>query len=208
MVKRIDSKTGKEFIRKYHYAHGSHNGPMCWGLFDGNGVLIGVLAFATPCSENVRSSIFGPEHKAHVTELHRLVILDRTPKNTESWFISRALKQLKLERPDIWAVVSFADESQGHTGTIYQATNAIYYGKSSPARFYIDETGRLRHPRQNGVNISIEEAERRGWKPIMRQSKHRYVFLLADTVSQRKFLRRILKITPQPYPKHCINANV
>ena len=87
----IKSSDGKAFIREHHYTHGCHNGPMTFGLFDGDS-LIGVCAFATPSSENVRASVFGPDHKSAVTELHRLVILDCTPTNTESWFISRALR--------------------------------------------------------------------------------------------------------------------
>src|SRR5699024_3926267 len=93
-VRQIKSSIGKEFIKKHHYTGGCHNGPMCWGLFDGD-KLIGVCAFATPSSENVRSSVFGPEHKNSVTELHRLVVLDGTPTNTESYFIRRALSGLK-----------------------------------------------------------------------------------------------------------------
>ena len=63
IIKRIDCKTAKEYIRKHHYSHGCHNGPSpCYGLFDGE-QLIGVLMFATPCSENVRSSVFGVDYK-------------------------------------------------------------------------------------------------------------------------------------------------
>lgn len=200
-VERISSSRGKEFVKEHHYSHGIHNGPMCWGLYDGES-LIGVCAFATPCSENVRSSVFGKDHKSGVTELHRLVILDGTPTNTESWFISRALKGLKEYRPNYTAVVSFADATEGHVGTIYQATNAIYYGTSGTATFYLDETGRLRHPRQNGVNISRTEAAERGWSPVQREGKHRYLYLLANNKSDLRHLKRLLIIESQPYPKN------
>ena len=97
-VRKISAKEAKEYIHKNHYSKGSHNGPSpCYGLFEKEN-LIGAMMFATPCSENVRSSIFGKEHKDNVTELHRLHILDITPKNTESWFIARCLKQLKIDR--------------------------------------------------------------------------------------------------------------
>ena len=158
-IKRIDCKTAKEYIRKNHYSHGCHNGPSpCYGLFEGDS-LIGVLMFATPCSENVRSSIFGEQYKDAVTELHRLHILDVTPKNTESWFITRCLKKLKEDKPQIKAVISFSDSTEGHDGTIYKATNAYRIGETGSATFYIDENGRLRHPRQCGVNISKEQAK-------------------------------------------------
>lgn len=205
-VRRIPGGVGKAFIIEHHYSHGCHNGPMTWGLFSGE-ELIGVCAFATPGSEAVRASLFGKEHKDHVTELHRLVIVDDTPKNTESWFISRALKGLKTEKPNIWAVISFADSSEGHVGTIYQATNALYLGTTTNgARFYRDETGRLRHPRQNGHNVTLKEAIARGWTAERRGLKHRYVFLTADSKVQRKKLLALLAPRVQDYPKIASNT--
>lgn len=147
--------------------------------------------FANPCSENVRSSVFGSEHKQHVTELHRLHILDVTPRNTESWFIARCFKQLKTIKPHIWAVISFSDLTEGHEGTIYKATNAFRLGSSPKATFYIDQEGRLRHPRQNGVNISKEEAKKRGWTPVKREGKNRFMWLLPDNKKHKKELVKL-----------------
>jgi hypothetical protein len=192
-IKRIDCKTAKEYIIKNHYSHGCHNGPSpCYGLFD-NGNLIGVLMFATPCSEAVRASVFGSEHKDWVTELHRLHILDVTPRNTESWFISRCLKLLKKDKPKIKAVLSFADSTEGHEGTIYKATNAYFIGTTGRATFYRDSSGRLRHPRQSGVNISKETAKEFGWTAEKRGAKNRYLFLLPESKVEKKHLIKMCK---------------
>lgn len=203
-VEKMLSSEGKEFVKKHHYSHGIHNGPMCYGMFTKQGRLVGVCAFATPSSENVCASIFGPEHKRSVTELHRLVLLDEVPKNSESWFIVRALKLLKKDRPYYKAVISFADATQGHIGTIYQATNAIYTGTSGKATFYLDQDGRLRHPRQNGVNITPEVATLRGWKPVKREGKHRYIYLLGNK-SEKKWAKSHLLLQPKPYVKSSNN---
>lgn len=185
-VKRIPCKQAKEYIIKNHYSHGCHNGPSpCYGLFE-KGDLIGVLMFATPCSENVRASVFGNQYKDSVTELHRLHILDVTPKNTESWFISRCLKLLKQDKPQIKAVISFSDLTAGHSGVIYQATNAYRIGKTGKATFYIDENGRLRHPRQCGTNITKEMAKKKGWQAVKRDSKNRYLYILGNSKKERK----------------------
>lgn len=199
-VKPIPAKDGKTFVIQHHYSHGIHNGPICFGLFETDR-LVGVCAFAAPSSENVRSSIFGEEYKRGVTELHRLVLLDEVPKNAESFFIVRALKELKKQRPYYNAVVSFADPTENHLGVIYQATNALYCGRSAPATFYLDETGRLRHPRQNGVNITAAEAKNRGWIPTKREGKHRYVYLLPDNKTHFKELKKLFKLQQMPYPK-------
>lgn len=199
-VKKIPSKEGKEFIKNHHYSKGCHNGPMCYGLFDKN-ELIGVCAFANPCSENVRSSVFGKDYKNFVTELHRLVLLDDAPKNSESFFIVRALKELKKDKPNIHAVLSFADATENHFGIIYQATNAFYTGTSGKATFYLDSNGRLRHPRQNGLNISKEEALTRGWVSCRREGKFRYLYLLPSKEFHKHKLKNMLKLILYPYPK-------
>ena len=195
-VQRIGAKPGREFIRAHHYSRSCHNGPTCYGLFDGD-ALIGVCAFATPCSENVRAYPFGADHVQRVTELHRLFVHDGTVKNTESWFIARALRQLKQDIPRLWAVVSFADTTEGHVGYVYQACNALYYGPGTDSRrrMYKDQDGRLRHRRQSGHTLTLEEATARGWTPCIRGSKHRYLFLL------EKRAKRRLQLTAHPYPK-------
>lgn len=193
-VKQIKSSIGRDFIKEHHYTHGCHNGPMCWGLFaDGGTRLIGVCAFATPSSEAVRASVYGVERKSEVTELHRLVILDETPTNTETWFIKRALRGLHQYKPGYTAVLSFADETEGHKGTIYRASNALYQGRTGVSTFYRDETGRLRHPRQNGVNITKSMALERGWVPERREAKRRYLFLIGGRVNRKRNRKALIK---------------
>ena len=185
-VQKISCNTAKEYIIKNHYAHGCHNSPYpCYGLYD-DGYLIGVLMFATPCSKNVRASVFGEEYKDNVIELHRLHILDITPKNTESWFISKCIKALLIDRPQTWGIISFSDTTQGHEGTIYKASNFISCGKTSKATFYLDKNNRLHHPRQNGINVTKEMAIERGWKPVKRFAKNRYIKIIGINKKERQ----------------------
>jgi len=190
-IKRIPAREAKEYIRENHYSRGVSNCPFpCYGLFSGV-VLIGVCAFAVPCSEYVRSSVFGKEYKNRVIELHRLHILDCTPKNTESWFISRCLRLLKKDKPEIWAVISFSDLSEGHKGVVYKAANAYYVGVTTSRLFFVDLTGRLRHPRQCGKNIKLHEAAALGWKPQKRKGKNRFLWILPDNKRHRKELLKL-----------------
>lgn len=209
-ISLIDCETAKQYIIKNHYSHGCHNAPSpCYGLFD-NDKLIGCLMFATPCSENVRASIFGEEYKDWVIELHRLHILDVTPKNTESWFISRCIKLLKQDNPKIKAIISFADSTQGHCGIIYQATNWIYLGCNNGNSIYVDESGvskhthlitvyRQRHPELK--NLSREEIlNRLGLKRATSGRKHRYLFLRGNK-KEKASMFAIVKDKILPYPK-------
>lgn len=198
-VKKIPSKLAKEYIHREHYSKGSHNGPSpCYGLYHKNydDFLIGVLMFATPCSENVRSSVFGVEYKNSVVELHRLHVLDGTPKNTESYFIGKALKNLVIDRPITRGVLSFADTTEGHSGVIYKATNAYSIGQTGKEKFYIDEMGRLRHPRQSGLNITEKEARSRGWNSVMRMAKNRYLWIVGPSIAERKKFKTLCRLLP------------
>lgn len=191
----------KEFIKKYHYSKGCGNAIMPWGLYEGKaGELIGVIGFHTPISENVRASIFGEKYVDRVTELHRMAIHPKCPKNTATWFISRALKKLKEYKQNIWAVISFADATEGHDGTVYQAANADYYGTTRKSTYYRDESGRLRPPRQCGENITPEKAEAKGWESVERAEKHRYVFWTPDTYMSKDDLRERCLIELETYP--------
>lgn len=200
-VTPISGKTTKDYIRKNHYSKSCHNGPIGYGLYNAGG-LLGAIAFACPCSENVRRSIFGEDYAFSVIELHRLFVEDGTPKNTESWFISRALSLLRKQHPKYTAVLSFADTTEGHVGYVYQACNFLYCGlTTSNTRFWRDQNGSLRHPRQCGMNITTKEAEARGWTPEKRGAKHRYLYLLSRNKVHRKELLSNLRLSILPYPK-------
>ena len=193
-VHRIGFKAAREYITKNHYTHGcGASASPCYGLFDGF-KLIGVLMFACPCSEDVRASLFGEDEKDRVVELHRLHILDVTPKNTESWFISRCLKLLVKDRPQTKGVISFSDLTQGHVGTIYKATNAYRCGQTSRIWVFIDKDGRLRHERQHGHHVTDQEAKDMGWKKILSQPKNRYVYIVGNNKTDIKYWTKKCKL--------------
>lgn len=204
-IARIARKAARTFIVEHHYSGGCGSAMMPWGLYhDPTGELLGVIAFHTPISENTRASIFEVASREygegiaswnqcecphiegvhgfreHVTELHRMAIVDRAPPNTATWFISRALAALKRHKPKYWAVISLADSTVGHDGTVYRAANADYYGTSGERWCFRDQGGRLRHARQGGDRISLAEARDRGWERVKQDVKHRYVFWLPD----------------------------
>ena len=193
-VHRIGFKASREYITKNHYTHGcGASASPCYGLFDGF-KLIGVLMFACPCSEDVRASLFGEDEKDRVVELHRLHILDVTPKNTESWFISRCLKLLVKDRPQTKGVISFSDLTQGHVGTIYKATNAYRCGQTSRIWVFIDKDGRLRHERQHGHHVTDQEAKDMGWNKILSQPKNRYVYIVGNNKTDIKYWTKKCKL--------------
>ena len=169
---------------------------------------MGALVFQTPCSENVRASVWGPAVRDRVTELHWLVILDCTPKNTESWSIATCLREPRRARHDLHGVLSFADPSQGQAGTISMASNAASSGLTKTRRARDrEQTGRLRHRRQCGRNISAAEASARGWTTVPVPGKHRYCLMLPDGRSDRRPLLERLVLENRPYPRPPSTSN-
>ena len=90
---------------------------------------IGVVVFALPPRETAKRY-----HVSVAWELARLFIEDGTPKNTETWFMARAIAYVKRERPEVELLISYADPSAGHSGVIYRAGNWIQDGRTDQER--------------------------------------------------------------------------
>lgn len=195
------STDSTEYIRDNHYT-----GTCCpisnkWKLVvEDTDEIVGAIVFANPMSEKVREYVAGVEDKKSVTELHRLFTDDRCGKNVESWFIAHALSLLKDKKPKYRFVVSYADESEGHEGTVYRATNALWTGKAEERKFYRDDEGNLRSPRQGGNNITLDMAEEKGWTVEKRKTKHRYVFPLPDQYESRSDVIEDMACDHDDYP--------
>jgi len=56
-------------------------------------------------------------------ELARLYILDEIPRNAETWLIGKSVKYIKRYHSEVKHLLSYADPSAGHAGTIYKAAN-------------------------------------------------------------------------------------
>lgn len=117
----VDKTLAGEIVERYHYLHRRPPNSYSYGLFIENSVE-GVVIFGIPASRHMQQSVC-PDDPDLVIELNRLWVDDKQPRNTESFFVSRALKMLP---PRI--VVSYADTEQGHVGTIYRALNFNYAG--------------------------------------------------------------------------------
>ncbi len=135
-VRSVERKDIKDFIEKWHYST-SINGCItdyCYALFDPLGEMKGAMFFGRMAMANQWKK-FSIEQK-DVIELRRLCCIDDTPKNSESYFIGRALRLLRKE----WGkgvVISYADKEYGHTGTIYKASNFKMIGEIKGAKVIV-----------------------------------------------------------------------
>ena len=166
-VEEIPRKSVVKFIEKHHYSH-NVNGVQSlyhYGLFrEGNfGIpkMIGAMMYAHP-SMPATAAKYNPINPDKCLELRRLVCIDDTPKNTESYFIGQTFKLLK-QTTDMEVIVSFADQHHGHTGVIYKATNFDYLGETGKGRILMVD-GKEMHSR------SLNQLDR----PYGRELNRRY----------------------------------
>jgi len=200
-VHAISAKEATDIVVKNHYLHRRGPASYCYGLFDAQGSLVGVITYGTPASHTLCSGIAGADEKGNVLELTRLWIADITPKNAESFFIGGSMKLIPPEK-DI--IVSFAEIRAGHVGTIYQATNWLYTGLTDKhAEWHVDGVESTKHRRHLFDEYGGLEAAKKALGNRLvrteRPQKHRYIILRGDKKRKRELLGK-LKYKPQCYP--------
>jgi len=127
-------------------------------------------------------------------EIGKLCVADEMPRNTESYFISRALRVVREIRPDLSLVFSWADGILGKPGYVYQAAN-FFYGGYIWTEVYLTANGVKVHPR-TVQGLTAREGEVRGPRDYETTSalgltkyfgkQFRYVYPLCD---KRKWQR-------------------
>lgn len=165
-VASIDSdSTAKAFVVAHHYSGRYPAARQRIGIYRGP-ELVGVAVFSHPMQNKVLDHLPCPREAA--VELGRLVLLDDVPANGESWFIARCFDLLRSIGYE--GVISHADPVArtsadgrkvfpGHVGTIYQATNAVFAGRASPASLRLLPDGSVF---SNRAASKIRKRER-GW---------------------------------------------
>lgn len=89
-------------------------------------------------------------------ELARLYLLDEVPKNAETWLIGKSVRWIKRNHPDVKHLLSYADPSAGHAGTIYKAANWRQDGRTdderkSPRCDYVDSRTGKKYGRRGNM---------------------------------------------------------
>lgn len=200
LIREVEKKTAQEVVKKMHYLHRKASCSISFGMYEKtSNQLVGVVLYGKPASNSLCKGIAGEEEAKNVIELTRLWIEDSTPKNSESWFIGNTLKMIGYE-----IVVSYADTSAKHVGTIYQATNFIYTGLSDRhVEWSIDGVDKThsRHlfDKYGGVKKAKEilgDKMIRGERP----RKHRYIYLNCNKRRRKEILGK-MKYKTEPFPK-------
>jgi hypothetical protein len=211
-ISKVSVSFAREYISTYHYTHTMPDSTMfCFAGFYGDS-LAGIIVFGMGSGKNQYTAIIPTIKNGEYIELTRLWSPDGMPKNTESKLIMGSISQLPKS---IKLIISFADPSRNHVGTIYQATNFYYCGMSNGGKVLVTNDGIEKHPRLLGiykmrhpeyVNLSNEELMNKyGWAYKVSSPKHRYVMLRGNK-HERKMLYEYIKPMRLPYPKRIMEA--
>jgi len=180
-IDRVNKTEAAELLLRFHYLKDiskTFKSGFNYGLFKKNdfcplniGGIKGICIFTGLPVPEIAKGAFGLERNEQqgLFELSRLCIEPNTQSceyNVTSWFVSRAIRQLRKDT-EVKAIISYAD-SDYHAGTIYRACNFKYAGLTDPKKdfYYSDGT---KHSRGR---VKGSEGE---WKE--RSRKHRYVMI-------------------------------
>ncbi len=206
VIRQITPKEARPFIASYHYTKTfPDSSKYVFAGYFGT-VLGGIVVYGMGGGKGQYTSLIPDIQNGEYVELTRLWSPDGMPKNIESKLIGGSLKLLPQK---IKLVISFADPSRKHRGTIYQATNFIYCGMSLGGKVLIKD-GIEAHPRLLGIykmrraefkNKKLEEIRKiLGWEYKPSAGKHRYVMLRGRKL-ERKRMYKFLEHRVCPYPK-------
>lgn len=158
-VEVLPERDARAFVVGHHYSASFPAARLSVGLFRSRGVfwspdLVGVAVFSVGVQHaGTMRRWCGVDAEAGI-ELGRFVLLDDVEANGETWFLRRAFDALVLELQDVRAVLAYSDPVPrvsldgtctlpGHVGTIYQAHNGRYVGRSSRRILHLDPAGRV-----------------------------------------------------------------
>ena len=207
-VRQATVKEARPYIAAHHYTHLMPDSTKEVFIGSYDRTLAGICVFGMGTGKHQYLRLIPDLNDGEYRELTRLWSPDNMPKNTESKLIATSLRMLP---PEVKIVLSYADPYQGHQGTIYQASNWYYIGKTQGGKKMVNHRNeevhprlvsmyKKRHPEKYG-NMKMDEIMKElGWKYMEGSSKHRYCYLLGNK-KQRKMLLKYIQENIQEYPK-------
>ena len=187
----------KEFIARGHYLGSAAGGTqVALGVFVGKS-LMGVVTFGVG-PMNAHRLVRGADRRDGLT-LSRMCLSGGLPTNSASRVLGVICRAFR-RHTSLRFLLSYADPSRGHVGTIYQGAGWTYTGLSEAMPLYDVGDGVLRHSRSLSHALgthSMKYFAEKGVpiRVVPQESKHRYVLFLDPSWRER------LLVPVSPYPR-------
>ena len=209
-IKETTREIAKEIIYQYEWLGGLGNATSYYGIFWGTSCE-GIVCFGFPSASGSREkrhpldSVVGNGYGKHVVQLVRGACSHLAHKHSASKLISQACKLYSIKDQSAKIIMAYADERAGEIGTVYQACNWLYIGKTNPRNrdsHYIinNKCYDARDAAKIFGSVSKETLDKidKNWTTIKRTPKHQYLFWVGDKKEYKLWLKNIAVL---PYPK-------
>lgn len=178
-ISQITAAEANLFMSKYHHtASGGRNGINIGVKL--NDITIAVAKYCYP--NRTESATKQKLAYREVMELTRFAIHPSYQKhNLASWVLSRTYKLLPKT---VKCLITFADTTYGHTGTIYKSSNWQLDGTIRPDYFYKHQSGFIMHKKtlwNQARKMAMGEEEyaiKNGYHKCVGGVKHRFIYKL------------------------------
>ena len=211
-VKEISKEAALDMVQKYHY---SNTLPKLNRHFIGfylNDELVGIvtLGWGTRPVHTIKKIFPSLETKDYY-EIGRMCMLEEMPRNSESQMISKLIRWIKTNEPDIKVLFTWADGIMGKPGYVYQACSFLYGGYAT-SDIYLKDGVKI-HPRQTrSLFIKDENDVRKTIRPTYEQMQEnnmihirgrqfKYLTFLCSKVEKKHLLKECLIELNRNYPK-------
>ena len=200
-AKIIDKRDAKNFVVENHYSGSYVASRVDVGLIrdddKGGQELCGVAGFSVPMGQAVIPHWLKCENNQGI-DLGRFVLLDDVPANGETWFLAQSFNLLNENLPKVDSVMATSDPlvrlnangevvMPGHVGTIYQAHNGAYLGRTKKRIIVSGTDGKVVTDRTISKVRKQEEGKEYAYRKLLKQSG---VSPKTNTESWKEFVDR------------------
>jgi hypothetical protein len=175
----IDKEEAKIFLNTWHYAQYGKAAKNLYGV-KLNDITIAISKIG-PVGRKETATSLGYSTK-ECFELDRFCIHPMyQKKNLGSWLLGRTINEFFKSHKDAVAIVSFADSTFGHDGTIYKASNWKTVGTVKPDHIYLSEDGWILHKKtvyNQAASLHMSEsayAEKHGYVKVKGKEKTKFL---------------------------------
>jgi len=161
-IKTIEASKANLFLSKYHHTASGGRSGISVAAMDGD-TIVGVARYCYPT--RVESAKKQGVKYREIMELTRLAVHPCYRKhNLVSWFLARTYQFLPVKK-----LMTFADSTYGHAGTIYKASNWRLDGVIRADYFYRDRDGFIMHKK-----TLWNQSKKMGMSEVDYAAKHGY----------------------------------
>lgn len=174
-VERVGFDEARPFIVSHHYAKGASNTAVyLFGLRHREApTWLAGLTWWLPPTRVAAESVDAARWK-QVLALSRMAVSPLVEKNACSFMLARSVREIRRDGRFV-ALVTYADESQGHDGAVYRASGWEYVGRTGSNPRWIDPS--------NGRQVAAQAtktrtaATMRGLGYVCQGSFHKHKFV-------------------------------